>query len=250
MSKPKLGVNIDHVATVRNARGENYPKPLRAALLAEKYGADSITIHLREDRRHILDKDLIEINKKLKIPLNLEIAPTIEMLKISLKHKPNYVCLVPEKRSEITTEGGLNLKKNKKFLKKILEKFKQKKIRSSLFIEPKISDIKIALDIKTDCVELHTGKFCNLYNKGISTKKEFERLKKAVKYANLIGLEVHACHGITFSTAKILKRISGIKEFNIGHFLIGESIFLGMNKTIKKFKNIIRKWIYSKLIQR
>ena len=241
MSKPKLGVNIDHVATVRNARGENYPKPLRAALLAQKFGADSITIHLREDRRHIVDKDLTEINKKLKIPLNLEMAPTMEMLKISLKHKPSYVCLVPEKRSEITTEGGLNLKKNKNFLRKMLKKFKQNKIRSSLFIEPKISDIRIALDIETDCVELHTGKFCNLYNKGLSTKKEFERLKIAVKYANKIGLEVHAGHGISFATAKILKRISGIKEFNIGHFLIGESIFLGMNKTIKKFKNIIRK---------
>ena len=250
MSKPKLGVNIDHVATVRNARGEDYPKPLRAALTAQNSGADSITIHLREDRRHIIDKDLIEINKKLKIPLNLEMAPTNEMLKISLKHKPNYICIVPEKRNEITTEGGLNLKKNKNLLKKILKKFKQNNIRSSLFIEPKISDIKIASDIKSDCVELHTGKFCNLYNRGNNTKKEFERIKKAVKYANKMGLEVHAGHGISFSTAKILKKISGIKEFNIGHFIIGESIFLGMNKTIKIFKNIIKKWIYLKSIQR
>ena len=128
MSKVKLGVNIDHVATVRNARGEIYPSPLRAALIAQKYGADSITIHLREDRRHIKDKDFLEINKKLKIPLNLELAPTKEMLKISLKHKPNYICIVPEKRSEITTEGGLNLKKNKKLIRDFLKKFRAKKL--------------------------------------------------------------------------------------------------------------------------
>ena len=165
MGRIRLGVNIYHVATVRNARGEIYPSPLRAALLAQKSGADSITIHLREDRRHIKDNDLIKINKKLRIPLNLEMAPTNEMLKISLKHRPDYICIVPEKRTEITTEGGLNLKKNQKLLKKILKKFKDKKIRSSLFIEPKISDIKIAKDLNADCVEIHTGKICNLLNK-------------------------------------------------------------------------------------
>ena len=240
MLKPKLGVNIDHVATVRNARGEDYPSPLRAALLAQKSGADSITIHLREDRRHIKDNDLIKINEKLKIPLNLEMAPTIEMLKISLKHKPDYICIVPEKRTEITTEGGLNLKKNKKLLKKILKKFKDKKIRSSLFIEPKISDIKIAKDIKADCVEIHTGKICNLLNKNKNIKKEFTKIKTAVSYANMIGLEVHAGHGINFSSAKVLSKIKGIKEFNIGHFLIGESIFIGLKKTIKTFRKIIK----------
>ena len=171
MLKPKLGINIDHVATVRNARGEDYPSPLRAALLAQKSGADSITIHLREDRRHIKDNDLIKINKKLRIPLNLEMAPTNEMLKISLKHRPDYICIVPEKRTEITTEGGLNLKKNQKLLKKILKKFKDKKIRSSLFIEPKISDIKIAKDLNADCVEIHTGKICNLLNKNKNIKR-------------------------------------------------------------------------------
>ena len=240
MLKTKLGVNIDHVATVRNARGEDYPSPLRAALLAQKYGADSITIHLREDRRHIRDNDLIKINEKLKIPLNLEMAPTIEMLKISLKYKPDYICIVPEKRTEITTEGGLNLKKNKKLLKKILKKFKLKNIRSSLFIEPKISDIKIAKDIKADCVEIHTGKICNLYNRQKNIKKELKKIKSAVKYANKIGLEVHAGHGINFASAKVLSRIKGIREYNIGHFLIGESIFLGMKKTIKIFKGIIK----------
>ena len=239
MPKIKLGVNIDHVATVRNARGEIYPSPLKAALTAQKYGADSITIHLREDRRHINDKDFFEINKKLKIPLNLELAPTKEMLKISLKHKPDYICIVPEKRSEITTEGGLNLKKNKKLIKGFLKKFRSKKIRTSLFIEPNISDIKIAKEINANCVEIHTGKFCNLLNKKKSTYNEFNRLKKAVNYANVIGLDVHAGHGITFDSAKILSKIKGIKEYNIGHFLIGESIFLGLKKTIKKFKNII-----------
>ena len=240
MLKTKLGVNIDHVATVRNARGEEYPSPLRAALLAQNSGADSITIHLREDRRHIKDNDLINIKKKLKIPLNLEMAPTIEMLKISLKHRPDYICVVPEKRTEITTEGGLNLKKNHKLLKKILKKFKDKKIRSSLFIEPRISDIKIAKDINADCVEIHTGKICNLLNKNKSIKKEFIKIRSAVSYANKIGLEVHAGHGINFSSAKVLSKIKGIKEFNIGHFLIGESIFIGMKKTIKSFRKIIR----------
>ena len=240
MNKIRLGVNIDHVATVRNARGENYPSPLRAALLAEKYGADSITIHLREDRRHIKDYDLTNIKKKLKIPLNLEMAPTNEMLRISLKRKPDYICIVPEKRTEITTEGGLNLNKNKKFIRKILKKFKEKKIRTSLFIEPKISDIKIAEEMKADCIEIHTGKICNLLNKKKNIKKEFKKIKTAVNYANDIGLEVHAGHGINFASAKILSKIKGIKEFNIGHFLIGESIFLGMKKTIKKFKNIIK----------
>ena len=240
MLKPKLGINIDHVATVRNARGEDYPSPLRAALLAQKSGADSITIHLREDRRHIKDNDFIKINEKLRIPLNLEMAPTNEMLKISLKHRPDYICIVPEKRTEITTEGGLNLKKNQKLLKKILKKFKDKKIRSSLFIEPKISDIKIAKDLNADCVEIHTGKICNLLNKNKNIKKEFIKIKTAVSYANMIGLEVHAGHGINFSSAKVLSKIKGIKEFNIGHFLIGESIFIGLKKTIKTFRKIIK----------
>ncbi len=241
MTKSKLGVNIDHVATVRNARGENYPSPLRAAQLAQKFGADSITIHLREDRRHINDNDFVEINKKLKIPLNLEMAPTNEMLKISLKYKPNYICLVPEKRSEVTTEGGLNLKKKINIIKLIIKNLKLKKIRTSLFIEPKISDIKIAKTINVDCIELHTGKICNLYNKNKSIKNEFIRLKKAIEYGNEIGLEVHVGHGITFESAKIISKIPGIKEFNIGHFIIGESIFFGMKTTISKFKKIISK---------
>tara|TARA_B100000945_G_scaffold316730_1_gene318189 strand:- start:349 stop:1074 length:726 start_codon:yes stop_codon:yes gene_type:complete len=241
MTIPKLGINIDHVATIRNARGENYPSPLKAALLAQKYGADSITIHLREDRRHIKYIDLKEIKKKLKIPLNLEMAPTKEMLRISLKHKPNYVCLVPEKRREVTTEGGLNLNKNTKFIKKIIKELKKRNIRTSLFIEPNIKDIQIAKDMSSDCVEIHTGKICNLNNKKKNIKTELKKIRKCVLFGNKIGLEVHAGHGITFNSAKILSKIKGIKEFNIGHFLIGESIFIGLKNCIKKFKIILSK---------
>ena len=241
MSSPRLGVNIDHVATVRNARGENYPSPLRAAKLAEKYGADSVTIHLREDRRHIRDEDLKSILKNTNIPVNLEIAPTNEMLNISLRFKPDFVCIVPEKRKEITTEGGLNLKKKEVLIKRIIKKLKNKKIRVSLFIEPSISDIKIAKKINADCIEIHTGKICNLFHKNKNINKEFARIKKCVKFANDIGIEVHAGHGITFSSAKILSKINGIKEFNIGHFIIGESIFIGINKSIRKFKKILKK---------
>ncbi len=240
MMKIRLGVNIDHVATVRNARGEKYPSPLRAAILAEKYGADSVTIHLREDRRHIVDQDLSLIKSKLKIPLNLEIAATNEMLKISLKQKPPFICIVPEKRKEITTEGGLNLDFKKNFLKKIIYKLKKNKSRVSLFVEPKKSDIKKAKLLNADCVEIHTGKFCSLVNENKNYKNELDKIKKAVNLGNKIGLEVHAGHGLTYKSASILSKINGIKEFNIGHFLIGESIFVGLSKSIKQFKKIIK----------
>ena len=241
MSKIRLGVNIDHVATVRNARGEIYPSPLRAALIASKYGADSVTIHLREDRRHINENDLKKIKSNLKIPLNLEIAATNEMLKIAIKNKPPFVCIVPEKRKEITTEGGLNLKYKQKFLKKIIYELKKNKSRVSLFIEPSIKDIKVAKMLNADCVEIHTGKFCNLVNQNKRYKNELTKIKNAVKKCNNIGLEAHAGHGLTYKSAKILTKIHGIKEFNIGHFLIGESIFVGLKKTIKEFKKIIKK---------
>ena len=240
MGKIRLGVNIDHVATVRNARGEIYPSPLRAALLAERNGADSITIHLREDRRHINESDLKKIKSKLKIPLNLEIAATKEMLKIALKRKPPFVCIVPEKRQEITTEGVLNLNFKKKFLKKIINKLRINKSRVSLFIEPSLKDLKESKKLNADCVEIHTGKLCNLINKGKKYNKELNKIKKAVIYGNKIGLEIHAGHGLTYKSAKILSKVSGIKEFNIGHFLIGESIFVGLSKSIKLFRKIIR----------
>ena len=233
MSKIRLGVNIDHVATVRNARGESYPSPLRAALLAQKSGADSVTIHLREDRRHINELDLKQIKSKLKIPLNLEIAATKEMLNIALKRKPPFICIVPEKRQEITTEGGLNLKFRRNFLKSVIDKLKKNNSRISLFVEPNIHDIADAKNLNADCVEIHTGKFCNLINKKKNYKNELLRIKKAVDLGNTLNLEVHAGHGLTYKSAKILSKIKGIKEFNIGHFLIGESIFSGLNKTIK-----------------
>ena len=241
MNKFRLGVNIDHVATVRNARGEIYPSPLRAALMAQKNGADSVTIHLREDRRHINEKDLKEIKNKLKIPLNLEIAATKEMLKIALKSKPPFICIVPEKRREVTTEGGLNLNHNKKFLKIIIKKLKKNKSRVSLFIEPSERDILEAKNLDADCIEIHTGKLCNLINKKKDYHKELKKIKKAVKLGNKLGLEVHAGHGLTFYSSKILSNIKGIQEFNIGHFLIGEAIFVGLSKSIKLFKKILKK---------
>ncbi len=240
MGTIRLGVNIDHVATVRNARGENYPSPLRAALLAEKNGADSVTIHLREDRRHINETDLKLIKSYLKIPLNLEIAATNEMLRIALKRKPPFVCIVPEKRKEITTEGGLNLNYKKKFLNKIIVKLKNNKSRVSLFIEPNIKDIKKAKQLNADCIEIHTGKICNLINKNKSFINQLNKIKKAVNFAKKLGLEVHAGHGLTFKSAKILSKIKGINEFNIGHYLIGEAIFIGLSQSIKKFKKLIK----------
>jgi pyridoxine 5-phosphate synthase len=239
MIKIRLGVNIDHVATVRNARGENYPSPLRSAIMAEKFGAHSVTIHLREDRRHINDLDLKEIKSKLKIPLNLEIAATNEMLRIALKHKPNFVCIVPEKRKEITTEGGLNLNYKKNFLKKFILKLKRNGSRVSLFIEPINQDVKIAKELHADCVEFHTGKICNLINNKKNYLEEFKKIKNAVIFATNLGLEVHAGHGLTYKSAKIISKIKKIKEFNIGHFLIGESIYVGLATVIKKFKKII-----------
>ena len=241
MTRIRLGVNIDHVATVRNARGEIYPSPLKAALISQKNGADSITIHLREDRRHIHDSDLKSIISKIKIPVNLEIALTKEMINIAKKHKPFSICIVPEKRKEITTEGGLNLNYNKKYLLSSIRKLKMSGSRLSLFIEPSLKDIKIAKELKTDCIELHTGKLCNLINKRKSYKNELKKIKRAVKYAKSLNLEVHAGHGLTFKSAKILSKVDNIKEFNIGHYLIGESIFVGLPDVIKSFRKIIKK---------
>ena len=240
MKKIRLGVNIDHVATVRNARGEIYPSPLRAALIAQRSGADSVTIHLREDRRHINELDLKQIKSNLKIPLNLEIAATQEMLRIALISKPPFICIVPEKRKEVTTEGGLNLNYNKKLLSLIIKKLKKNKSRISLFIEPSIKDIRESKKLNADCVEIHTGKLCNLINKNKNYKNELMKIKKAVKLGNDLGLEVHAGHGLTYRSAKILSKLKGIHEFNIGHFLIGESIFVGLSNSIKLFKKILK----------
>jgi len=234
----RLGVNIDHIATLRNARGGVHPDPLFAAKLAMKYGANLVTIHLREDRRHINDQDLIKICKNNKIPLNLEIAANMKILNIALKNKPNFVCIVPERRKEITTEGGLNLKKNRNKIKKILLKLKKFKIRSSLFINPSIKHVKISKELKSDCVELHTGKLSDLIKSNKDFSNEFVKIKNCAKYGYSIGLEIHAGHGMDYKTTKILSKIKEIKEFNIGHFIVGESIFYGFKQVIKKIKNL------------
>ena len=236
----RLGVNIDHVATVRNARGEIYPDPYKAALIAKNSGANSITIHLREDRRHITDKDLFKIIRLKKIRVNLEMAPTKEMLKIALKSKPNFVCIVPEKREELTTEGGLNLDNDNSKLKNIILFLTKKGISTSLFIEPKIKDIKKAKSLGATCVELHTGKFCNLFNLNKFFLKEFIKIKKGSFFANKIGLEVHAGHGLTYQSAKKIAKIKNIKEFNIGHFIISEAIFVGLRQAILNFKKVLK----------
>jgi pyridoxine 5-phosphate synthase len=241
MKIKKLGVNIDHVATIRNARDEIYPSPLKAALLAQKSGANTITIHLREDRRHIRDNDLKIIKKKIRIPINLEMSPTKEMLRIAIKFKPNFVCIVPEKRKEITTEGGLNIKKKKEILSKLINVLKKNKIRVSLFVEPSIRDIELSYILGADCVELHTGKFCNLFNKGKNTSNSYLKLKNSANYAKKLGLIVHAGHGLTYKTAYRISKINNISEFNIGHFIVAESIFVGLKKSIIKFKKIINK---------
>ena len=234
----RLGVNIDHVATLRNARKSFHPDPLLAAKKVIQLGADSVTIHLREDRRHINDKDLQKIAKDKKILLNLEMAANMKMLKIALKNKPNFVCLVPEKREEITTEGGLNLKKNKVKIKKIIFKLKKNKIRTSLFINPTLQDVKLSKELNTDCIELHTGKLSELIKFNKNFNIELNKIKKCSKLGYQLGIEIHAGHGMDYKTTKILSKINYIKEFNIGHFIIGESIFYGFKKVIKKFKKI------------
>ena len=236
----KLGVNIDHIATLRNARGELHPDPFVAAKFVKKLGADSITIHLREDRRHINDNDAKLICKIKNLLVNLEISTNSQIVKAALKINPNFICIVPENRKEITTEGGLNLKKNKEKIKKIISKFKKKKIRTSLFINPSISDIKISKELNADCIEIHTGKFSNLIKSNKNYQNEFMKIKKCSTYANKIGIEVHAGHGLDYKSTKLLSQIRYIKEFNIGHYLIGESVFYGLKKVIYNFKNILR----------
>ena len=236
----RLGVNIDHVATLRNARGEVHPSPLKAARLAMKYGADSITVHLREDRRHIKDLDLKKIKKTKKIPINLELAANSKMLKIALKTKPNFVCIVPENRKEITTEGGLNINKNNKNISTVIKKLNKNKIRTSLFINPNLKDIKLSKKIGSRCIEIHTGKISNKIKNKQNYVSDLKNIKKCAKLGKLLGLEVHAGHGMDYKTAKILSRVKEIEEFNIGHFIIGESIFDGFKYTVKKFKRIIK----------
>ena len=234
--KLKLGINIDHVATIRNARGGLHPDPLKAALIAQSSGADNITAHLREDRRHMSDIDIKKIIKKLRIPLNLEMAPTNEMLNIAISSKVNRVCLVPEKRKEITTEGGLNVIKNKKKIFNFVKKLKKNNVKVSIFVDPNIKQIIACKDLKVFSVELHTGEFCdNNKNK----RYEYEKLKKSAIFAKKNNLECHAGHGISYETVEKIAKINEITELNIGHFIIGEAVFIGLKKSILKMRRII-----------
>jgi len=236
----RLGVNIDHVATLRNARGGVHPDPLNIAKQTINFGADSITIHLREDRRHIKDNDLKKLSKA-KIPLNLEIACNYRMMKIALKNNPKFACLVPEKRNELTTEGGLNVVKYYRKIKFIVSKLNNKKIRTSLFINPTIKNIIYSKRINTNCIEIHTGKISNLIKMKKNYLKELKIIKKCAKYANDLGIEVHAGHGMDYKTTKVLSKINEIKEFNIGHYIIGEAISVGLKNVIKRINKFIKK---------
>ena len=236
----RLGVNIDHIATLRNARGEKHPDPTYAARKVINHGADSVTIHLREDRRHINDLDTNKICGLKNVLVNLEISMNKEIVNKARKIKPNFICIVPENRQEITTEGGLDIKNNLKKLDEIIKKFKKAKIRTSLFINPSSSDIKLASKLNADCIEIHTGKLANLVKSKKNYQNEFRRIQNCSKLASSLNIAVHAGHGLDYKTTKILTKIKEIEEFNIGHFIIGEAVFFGISKVIKDFKKIIK----------
>ena len=241
MHKIRLGVNIDHVATVRNARGGAFPDPLRAALLAESAGADGITAHLREDRRHICDADIEKLMGALQVPLNFEMAATDEMQAIALRHKPHAVCIVPEKREERTTEGGLDVLADKARLQAYIAPLKDAGLRISLFIAAQEAQIMAAYAIGADVIELHTGAFCDYAANGEKQlqTKELTAITKAAQIAAQMGLEVHAGHGLSYDTVPDIAALPQIHELNIGHFLIGESIFTGLEVAIQKMRGII-----------
>ena len=235
----KLGINIDHVATLRNARAEGHPNIIEIAKIVKDSGADSITVHLREDRRHIKDQDLKILCKKNYL-INMEMAANVKMMNIAIKNKPKFVCLVPEKRNEITTEGGLDLNKNYNLIKKIVKKLNNKNIRTSLFIDPSIKNIRLSKKIGAKCVELHTGKISRLIKNNKNFINEFLKIKKCSKFGIENDIEIHAGHGLDYKTTKLLAKIPHITEYNIGHFIIGESLKIGISKVIKNFKKIIK----------
>ena len=239
MSSARLGVNIDHVATLRNARGEDYPSPAKAALKCQEFGADGITAHLREDRRHIRDADIEAIKSQISIPLNFEMAPTKEMVEIAIKTLPNACCIVPEKREEVTTEGGIDVKRNHNILGTIIGRLKKNNIRVSLFVDSSIDQIKLAKELGSDIIEIHAGEFCRKVHDRLDFQKELNTIKEAASFAEGIGLETHVGHGVTFDSIVELSKINEVGEFNIGHFIISESLFLGLETTIKKMKTLI-----------
>ena len=233
-----LGVNIDHIATIRQARGTNYPSVVKAALGAEKAGADSITLHLREDRRHMQDKDLYELKPLLTTKMNLELAPTDEMIKIALDVKPEDVCLVPERREERTTEGGLDVINNYDLLKDACEQLTSAGIRTSLFIAPDIKHIEKAIMMNAPVIEIHTGHYANLEDRA-SQIKELKAIKNAVDFANKAGLIVNAGHGLHYKNVQEIVAIKDIEELNIGHSIVAEALFVGWQKAIRNMKTII-----------
>ena len=237
----RLGLNIDHVATVRNARGGTHPDPVRAAALAEAAGANGITIHLREDRRHIRDGDLEAIRKATRLPINLEMAATEEMLAIATRFKPHAACLVPEKREERTTEGGLDVAGRHNQIAPIVRALKEAGSRVSLFIEPECSQLAVAEALGAPVVEFHTGRYAELWLEGdeAGVARELERMKRAAKEAVQRGIEPHAGHGLTFDNVKPIAAIPELAELNIGHFLIGEAIFTGLEASVRRMRALM-----------
>ncbi len=234
----RLGVNIDHVATIRNARGTPWPDPIRAAQLAEEAGADGITAHLRVDRRHISDRDIDRLMATLRLPLNLEMGATAEMQAIALNHRPHAVCVVPEKREERTTEGGLDVAGQEGYLADFIAPLREAGCRVSMFIGHEPAQIEAAARIGAAVVELHTGAYCDFDTEGRLAERDAElaALQKAAAHAASLGLEVHAGHGLTFGTVAPIAAIPQVKELNIGHFLIAESVFIGLDRAIREMR--------------
>lgn len=238
MNRLRLGVNIDHVATIRNARGGRHPDPIRAARAAVQAGADGITAHLREDRRHISDDDLLRLMREIDLPINLEMAPTEEMLAIALKHKPHAACIVPERREERTTEGGIDAVTKHDALVPIVRELSAANIRVSLFIEPNAEQIAVAKALGADVVELHTGAYCDAALAGDTVERDrlLAALRNGACVAARLGLEVHAGHGLAFETVGPVAAIAELSELNIGHFLVGEAIFSGLDSAIRRMR--------------
>ncbi len=237
----RLGVNIDHVATVRNARGGVYPDPLRAARIAEESGADGITAHLREDRRHISDADIEGLMEVLSVPLNFEMAATPEMQAIALRHKPHAVCIVPERREERTTEGGLEVAREENRLAHFIAPLREAGCRVSIFIAADQRQIEAAHRIGAQVIELHTGAYCDAHAEGRfdDRDRELEALREMSGFAHSLGLEVHAGHGLTYETVEPVAAFPEVMELNIGHFLIGEAIFLGLEPAIREMRRLM-----------
>ena len=235
----RLGVNIDHVATIRNARGGEHPDPVWAALAAASAGADGITAHLREDRRHMTDDDILRLTREIDLPLNLEMAATDEMLDIALRHTPHAACIVPEKRQERTTEGGLEVAGAHNRLAPFVRQLGGAGIKVSLFIEPDIEQVDAAVALGAQVVELHTGAYCEA--PADTRDAQFERIAVAAAHAEAVGIECHAGHGLTFDTVAPVAAIPTIEELNIGHFLIGEAIFGGLESSIKRMRSLMDK---------